>query len=129
MTEQSFFIPGPLPGLNEMLDARGLGKRTGRKRPNRYNDLKRKWEGLICMEIARSRIKPITVPVELEFYWTEPNRRRDPDNIAAGKKLILDSLVIAGVLLNDTQTWIKKLSDEFVEPNSKNPGVFVVIKN
>jgi Holliday junction resolvase RusA-like endonuclease len=128
MIEQGFFIPGPLPGLNEMLDARGLGKREGRKRPNRYNDLKREWEALICLEIAKHRIKPVTNPVKLEFYWIEHNRRRDPDNIAAGKKLILDSLVKAGVIPNDSQAWIKGWTDSFTELSKKDPGVCVVIQ-
>lgn len=128
MSEQGFFVPGPLPGMNEMLDARGLGKRTGAKRPNRYNDLKRKWETQICFEIARRRIRPITSRAMLEFFWCEPHRKRDPDNIAAGKKLILDSLVIAGILPNDSQTWIGRLEDVFVEPSSRDPGVLVLIK-
>ena len=128
MIEQGFFIPGPLPGFNEMEAARGLGKRTGKRRPNRYNDLKRKWENLICIEITRHRIKPVIVRAELEFYWCEPDKRRDPDNIAAGKKFILDALVLSGVLPKDSQRWVKKLSDEFVEPNPKDPGVCVVIR-
>jgi len=128
MIEQGFFVPGPLPGLNEMLDARGQGKRIGRKRPNRYNDLKREWETLICLEIARQRIKPITTRAEFEFFWCEPNLRRDPDNISGGGKLILDSLVIAEILPNDNQKWVKKLIHDFVEPNPRDPGVFVVIR-
>ena len=90
--------------------------------------MKRKWENLICIEITRHRIKPVAVRAELEFFWCEPDKRRDPDNIAAGKKFILDALVLSGVLPKDSQRWVKKLSDEFVEPNPKDPGVCVVIR-
>ena len=129
MIEQGFFIPGPLPGFNEMEAARGRIRRgRGTARHNSYNDMKRKWEGLICLEIARHRVKPITTRAEFDFFWCEPDKRRDPDNIAAGKKFILDALVLAEVLPRDSQKWVKKVSDEFVEPNPKDPGVCVVIR-
>ena len=38
----------------------------------------------------------------LRFTWGEPNKKRDPDNIAAGgRKFILDALVHSGILPND----------------------------
>jgi hypothetical protein len=56
----------------------------------------------------------------------EKNRRRDQDNIAAGKKLVIDGLVQAGVLAGDGWKYVRGFFDEFsVDPT--RPGVMVTI--
>ena len=61
-----------------------------------------------------------------EFRWVEPNRKRDLDGIAAGgRKVILDSLVLAKVLDNDGWAQIAGWVDTF-EVGPK-PGVGVTI--
>ncbi len=61
----------------------------------------------------------------MRFWWYERNRRRDPDNVAAGgRKLVLDGLVSAGVLEGDGWHHIRSWEDQwFVNP--EKPGVFV----
>ena len=49
----------------------------------------------------------------MRFTWTEPNRRRDCDNIASAKKFILDALVKMRVLENDTQKYVVGFYDIF----------------
>lgn len=130
--EQNFFIPGPLPGLNEMLDAKawmGKQKPWGRqKRWTKYNDLKQKWEAMILMEIHKAKLKIVGGPAILQFYWTERDSRRDLDNIAAAKKWILDALVTAGILPDDRRPWVIGWTDIFPEPDKKKPGVSVIIQ-
>lgn len=41
--------------------------------------------------------------VVIIITWYEPDERRDPDNIMAGQKFILDGLVAAGTIPNDSQ--------------------------
>lgn len=55
-------------------------------------------------------------PVQVMFTWhVPPNRGKypDPDNIAFGAKFVLDGLVDAGVLSNDTRLEIGELHHRF----------------
>lgn len=79
--------------------------------------------------IAKSqKLVHCTRPVTLHFHFAEPNKRRDLDNIAAGAiKPILDGLVEAGVLTDDSQKHIWGWSVSFdVDPD--DPHVEVKIK-
>jgi len=126
-TTHSFFIPGPLPGLNELLLAKSVMGIPGRKgaRFSRYNKLKKHWEEIIAQEAHG--IPYIALPVTIRFHWVEKGRRRDPDNIAAAKKLILDALVSCGVFQGDGWKHIAGFSDEFSVDKDK-PGVWVELR-
>jgi hypothetical protein len=50
----------------------------------------------------------------------------DPDNIAAGKKFLLDGLQAAGVISGDGWKQIASLEDRFVV-DKENPGVEVLL--
>ena len=56
----------------------------------------------------------IDSPVKINFTWIEENKKRDLDNICFAKKFILDALVKANVLKNDTQNYVKGFSDTFL---------------
>lgn len=57
--------------------------------------------------------------------WVEPGKRRDPDNIRAGVKFILDALVAEGALPGDGWRHVHGLSDTYeVGPV---PGVRVTL--
>ena len=124
---RTFFIPGPLPGLNEII---GAAKRSGNahgrqgKRWNAYSEMKNTWQGIIAAEIKRAKITPVKVPVFIIFGWWETNKKRDPDNIAGAKKLILDSLVSTGILAGDGWKHINGWEDSF-EVASNRSGVWV----
>ncbi len=125
------WVPGPLPGLNELIEAaKGAAGRGAR-----YAKLKRQWTETVWALALSARIHrpgPFDRPVVLTFDWIEKDRRRDPDNVAAGgRKLILDGLVTAGVLKGDGWRWIRswhdrwRVADEVV--CGKGPGVGVTI--
>lgn len=109
-----FHIPGRLPGFNELVaaakghDGRGYG----------YSSLKKKWTDTVVL-LAKARKLPPVKRARFTFVFTEPTpsrrcRPRDPDNIAAGgRKVILDGLVAAGVLPNDTLAEVAGWQDEF----------------
>jgi hypothetical protein len=108
---QTLFIPGPLPGLNEIIDAKARTSKTagsGGRRWDAYSDMKRAL-GVKVMLVARARgFKKIEKPAIFMFEFLEPNRRRDPDNfVSGGKKVIFDALQEAGLLENDNWEWVK----------------------
>jgi Holliday junction resolvase RusA-like endonuclease len=105
-------IPGRLPGLNEMIDAAKKGK--GKYQP--YAQMKETYTDMVAW--LAKKLPQKYGPIRLVITWYEPDRKRDPDNIAAAEKFILDGLVKAGTILNDTQKYIKSIHHEF--ENSKD---------
>ena len=122
MTAQ-LWVPGPLPGLNELIAAaKGSGGRGAG-----YARLKRAWTDTVWALAKAARLRQFTRPVSLHFLWCELHQRRDPDNVAAGgRKLALDGLVKAGVLQGDGWRWITSWSDSWTVDATK-PGVMVSI--
>lgn len=99
-------IKGQLDGLNEYTKA---------NRSNRYsgNQMKVENENHITIFVRNQLREERFERVAIRFNWYEPNKRRDPDNIAFAKKFILDVLVREGVLKNDTQKYIEHFEDYF----------------
>lgn len=111
-------IPGLLPGLNEYIDAERAVK-------GKYKAaaMKKQAENVIGY-MVKTQLRGVRFdrPVIIHYRWIEPNRRRDKDNVAFAKKFIQDSLVHAGVLVNDGWNQIEGFTDDFaVDP--KNPRV------
>lgn len=113
-------IPGRLPGLNEYTRACRANRQAGAA-------LKRDAEEEIIWEIKRQLRGKRFRRVKIAFQWFEPNQKRDLDNIAFGKKFVLDSLQKSGVLSNDGWRQIAGLADEF-EVDRVNPRVVVEIE-
>jgi len=99
--KQTVFIPGPLPGLNEIIAAskRRL-KKNGRRRVFEFSQMKADWDMRVSIACKMAGMVPMK-RADIGIIWVEKDRRRDPDNIMAGKKFILDGLVKAGILKND----------------------------
>lgn len=118
---QELFIPGPLPGMNELIAAaKGAGGRG-----YLYAKLKREWTETVA-SLAKARLTHVET-AWFRFDWYEKGRRRDPDNVAAGgRKLILDGLVAAGILTDDNWTRVLGWADYF-NVDAKRPGVAVMI--
>ncbi len=119
-TKHLFFIPGRFPGMNEIIkEARG----------NKYASAiqKRHWTRRVAdiTRLSIRNIKPMG-KVWISFTWIEKNKRRDPDNICAGKKFILDGLVLAGLLSADGWANIAGFTDSWEV--GKEPGVIVEIR-
>jgi Holliday junction resolvase RusA-like endonuclease len=116
------FIPGPLPGLNELLGA----AKSGRGRFNGYARLKKQWGDTVWALARSARLERVEAPVGITFCWREPNRRRDIDNISAAAKLVLDGLVTAGVLDGDGWKHVTSINHLF-QVDAARPGVTVFI--
>lgn len=114
---QKFIIPGKLDGLNKIILANRTNKYAGAA-------LKRQNENVVALAIAAARIKPIPNPVFIKFFWYEPNKKRDKDNIASAKKMIIDALVRSGIIQNDGWKYIIGFSDSF-DIDKDNPRIEV----
>jgi Holliday junction resolvase RusA-like endonuclease len=113
----TFTIPGRLPGLNDYVAACRSNPHAGAK-------MKRDADALVRSCLAGA--KPVPSPVHVSIRWIEKNARRDPDNVRFGIKFILDALVGAGVLTNDTQRDVASMTDTF-EVDKVNPRVEVEV--
>lgn len=112
----TLWVPGPLPGLNDILRACG-----GRKRG--YTAMKKAWVGTVTLLAKRL---PRFQRATLVFAWHERERRRDPDNIASAKKFVLDGLVAAKVLPGDGWDYVAGFRDEWLL--ATRPGVLVTLE-
>jgi len=120
MKEYTFFIPGPLPGLNEIIN---LSKRHWAA----YYVKKVKLTQDIAM-IASIKVPQCRNKIWVDFEWHEEGRLRDMDNIAFAKKFILDGLVEAGRIPDDGWNWISGFSDSFKRVEAGWSGVCVTVK-
>ena len=113
----TFTIRGRFPSLNEYIDA---------ERTVRYKAaaMKRKYTDLVA-DTAYD-LPAFRGPVFVTFNWYERDKRRDPDNIRFAAKFILDGLVKAGVIKNDTQRWICGLEDRY-HVDAQRPRVVVTL--
>lgn len=115
-------IPGPLPGLNEYIDAERSHRQKGA-------NLKRSAQKIVEL-CAKKQLRGFHPkgPVWMSYTWYERDRRRDKDNISSfGRKVIQDGLVKAGVLKNDGWSDIEGFSDRFAV-DKKNPRVEIEIE-
>ena len=111
---------GRFPSLNEQIKADRNSSFIGNKLKKKYTS--------ICAWSAKAKCNDsFTKPVHVDFYWYEPNKKRDKDNIAFAKKYILDGLVSAGIIKNDGWAGVHSFSDNFAV-DKDNPRVEIEIR-
>lgn len=115
-----FEIKARLPGLNEIIDACRSHRMAGAIQKKKADNECGQW-------ILFGRVPVFAGPVRVHFDWYLDDRR-DPDNVRAGSKFILDALVGTGRLANDDQKTIVGLSDTFKQ-DKKDPRVRVIIED
>ena len=124
--KQSFFVPVRFPSWNVLIDAAGIRRGKWSKYWSLKQTLTTQVTEYAYLAFLRC-MKRVDVAI---FTYHEPNRRRDKDNVGAAKKFILDGLVKAGVLIDDSPRYVKMLVDRFVypdEPRYKEPGVEITL--
>ena len=86
-------------------------------------------EQIIFQAIRQTKLQKIDkYPIHLKITWYEPNKRRDIDNITFATKFILDSLVKMGIIEDDGQKFVDKITHE-VLIDKNNPRIEVEICN
>jgi hypothetical protein len=116
-----FIINGELPSLNEYIQA---------ERSNRFkaSSMKKKATELVFWECRRQKLDVLTKPITITYTWYMKNKKKDLDNVEFAKKFINDGLVLAGIIINDGQEWVRGFTDKFkIDRNS--PRVEVVLTN
>src|SRR5574337_1510710 len=97
-------IEGQLPTLNEYINA---------ERTNRFIAAKIKKEATEMVAWQAKKLPKIEAPADYTFTWYVANKRKDPDNVAFATKFILDGLMAAGKLDNDSMKWVRSLTHFF----------------
>lgn len=120
MKMQHLYIDFTFPSLNDYIKAMNGNRYTG-------NHMKQEFTDTVFWACRAQGLSVYAIPVELKFTYYEKNHKRDPDNIVFAKKFILDGIVKAGIIPNDTQKYIKKFTDEWVVDGT-NTGILVQIK-
>lgn len=100
------FIRDRLPGMNDIIDVAKLGK--GRYQP--YNDMKTYFQTFLYWHFTKL---PGYEKAHISIDWYEPNRKRDINNIQAGGKFIMDALVEASVIKDDSQRYVVSENNNF----------------
>lgn len=112
-------IPGELPAMNEIIAA-------AKSHYGRYSTMKRTNTEAVAWRAKEAGLRRVDRAV-VRCTWYAKNRRRDPDNIEAGVKFILDGLVEAGVLSNDGWKQIAGIEHTF-RVDANDPRVEIEIR-
>lgn len=112
-------IEGGFPSLNDYIRVVNANRFKG-------NAMKQECTSLAAWAAKAARMPRFSRPVTVRFTWVERNRRRDLDNVAFGKKFVLDGLVAAGVIGNDTPQYVTGFEDKF-EYDGRNPRIIVEV--
>ena len=99
------YIKGRFTSLNAYI-------KTERGNKYKANKLKQYNQSLVKYQVKRGT--QFECPCKLMFTWHIKDKRSDADNIAFAKKFILDALVQANVIPNDSFRYIRGFVDEFV---------------
>lgn len=54
-------------------------------------------------------LEPIQTDCEIYIIFTEPNRKRDVDNVYSAMKYILDGLKNARIIKDDSPKWVRDI--------------------
>lgn len=140
----AFFVPGKVPSLNELLDAKG-GTRTKKqllilrhlpkkgKRPvpewvHAYNDIKQSWKKRTIDAIGAPFVR--VKAAYFGYVVIEQEQRRDPSNICSSAiKFIEDGVVEAGVMSDDGWNNVLGIRVHWVCRPNRDPGIYVVMSD
>lgn len=139
----AFFVPGKVPSLNDLLEARGamapvirsiIMRRKPTKAKSRghrfdlYNDIKQDWKQRTVAALGTPFVR-----VEACYFGyviVEETLKRDPSNIcSAAIKFIEDGLVEAGAISNDGWKQVLGIRMVCVHRPGRDPGVYVVMSD
>ncbi len=119
--KQILEIQGQFPSLNEVIS-------VSKTHWSHYAKMKKQLTTSVALQARAAKLKPVTKPVRVSCHWYEKSRRRDVDNISHGCKYLLDGLVEAGVLEDDSQRHVPHLEHHF-DFDRDNPRVRITIED
>lgn len=107
MNEYRVVIHSRFPSMNEFIGAS--------RSPYGGNSMKKNSQRTIKIAlIEQIGTEQIRKPIKLHYWFYEPNKRRDKDNVAGYfHKVFQDSLVDLGIIKNDAWDYIIGFRDDF----------------
>lgn len=81
------------------------------------NAIKQDETNQVVKQVKQFKYETLEGKYDVTFKWKLKSMRCDPDNIAFGQKFILDGLVRANYLKNDTFKYINSIKHEFEKDN------------
>lgn len=139
----AFFVPGKVPSLNELLDAKGgvpakkrsiimrhLPTKGGNQRArfHAYNDLKQSWKQRTIAAIGAPFVR--VKAAYFGYVVVEQETRRDPSNICSSAiKFIEDGIVEAGVMSDDGWANVLGIRVHWIHRKLREPGIYVVMSD
>ena len=115
----------PIKGLNELLNGRLYNNRT-----RKYHNPVKQENDKTCLRAIRKYMPGVNIdkPIKCTYYIYAQDKKHDRSNLcSAVSKSFADSLIIAGVIKNDT--WDLYLGETFyTEIDRSNPRIIVEIE-
>lgn len=137
----AFWIPGKVPSLNDLLEARGAqapvvrsiimrakpGKAKSRGfRFDLYNEIKQDWKARTVRAIGTPFVR--VQACYFGYVIVEETLKRDPSNVcSAAIKFIEDGCIAAGVIPNDGWANVLGIRMVCLHRPGREPGVYVVM--
>ena len=99
------------------------------ERTNRYiaAKVKKRETETIALEIKHQKIEPINYKIDVQFIFYSKDMRKDPDSFIYFYKVFFDGLQQAGIIQNDNQKTIGRITQEPIFIDKENPRVEVFI--
>ena len=112
---------GEMTKLNTYIQAERSNKFVASK-------IKKQETDSIIWTCRKYKEKIVDYPVIIEANWFTKNERVDSDNITFSKKWILDGLVKAGIIKDDSRKYVRIWRDIDIFVDKDNPRVVIEIK-
>ena len=105
-----------------------LNEYIERERTNRMiaSSIKKKLTNTVMIQALSANCNKPKRQVDMIFTW-HVKGRYDSDNIAFAKKFVLDGMVKAGVLENDSPKWVRHLKDYIYHDVNKGSSDYVEV--
>lgn len=136
----SFFVPGKVPSLNELLDSKSrapVAMRSiimrrkpvkGQGRWCEYNEIKQDWKARTIRALGSPFVR--VDKAYFGYVVVEETFKRDPSNFcSAAIKFIEDGLVEAGAIPNDGWQNVLGIRVHWLHRVGREPGVHVVMSD
>lgn len=101
-------------------------KYIGRNMRWEYQNVKKQWAKLIFYACRPKPPKPFEKAVVTLTYYFKDKRRRDPDNFSG--KMLLDGLVNAGILADDSFSNIDLVLQGKHDKNNPRTEIYITVK-
>jgi Holliday junction resolvase RusA-like endonuclease len=128
MTNTILQLPYGLPTMNDIIKASKQVRRDKGRYYSAYMTLKKKYTTLIAEELVTQSCVP-DVPydaVRIDSIWIESAKKRDPDNVRAGVKFLLDAMVQVGIIADDDRDHVVGFNDSFPVSNARKVSTQII---